>query len=552
MSGTLVTRGSWAGHNNRPPRIFGIFAGWRLQAYGVALAAVYAGLLLHFYLAGAWIIDRAGMPVYSDFTDAWVAGIEALRGKAALIYEPAEFIRIQSALLGPRDFFYPNWPYPPTFLLVLAPFGALPYFGAFLVWDIATLFGFIIVVYFIVRQRPAIVLLLASPYSLWNFLAGQNGFLAASLIGASLLSLERRPVLAGVFMGCLTYKPQFGILFPVALAASNQWRTFASAAATAVLLAGASIVLFDTGVWITFPRGLVIQGSLNLFADPDSNWGLLQTVYGLIRDLHGGAAPAWVMQGVTTVGVAIIVWLVWRSEVRYALKAATLSAAALIATPYAFAYDLAAIAIPIAFLASDQIRCGLLRGEQTILLALFGTVLAILVIFADRPVGTTFGSVPLGPVVIITVLAVVLRRAFRRGDPENSPKIFVRRFLPPVIEPLQGKMHAPSAAKGPSQYPLTQDPSHVRLDQALSPQRTRRHGDRIRLADRICSCRDRRWRKHPRPGHQQPVQPDRHPPLRHQSGSPAAPLSTRSVGDPRQGRNPCLPSTFRRTTRCAA
>ena len=429
MSGALVRLRPWAGHNNRAPRIFGIFAGWRLQAYGCALAAVYTGLLLHFYLAGAWITDRAGMPVYSDFTDAWVAGIEALRGKAALIYEPAEFIRIQPALLRPRDFFYPNWPYPPTYLLVLAPFGALPYFDALVAWDIATLFGCIVVVYCIVRQRPAIALLLASPYTLWNFLAGQNGFLTASLIGASLLSLERRPVLAGVLMGCLSYKPQFGILFPVALAASSQWRAFASAAGTAALLAGTSTAAFGRGPWLAFPRELVVQSSLNLFADPDSNWGLLQTVYGLIRDLHGGAAAAWAMQGVATVGVAIIVWLVWRSEVRYALKAATLSAAALIATPYAFAYDLAAIAIPVAFLASDQIRCGLLRGEQTILLALFGTVLVALVIFADRPVGTTFGAVPLGPFVVITLLGVALRRAFCRRGPERFSENFCETII---------------------------------------------------------------------------------------------------------------------------
>ena len=429
MSGALVSLRPWAGHNNRAPRIFGIFAGWRLQAYGCALAAVYAGLLLHFYLAGAWITDRAGMPVYSDFTDAWVAGIEALRGKVALIYEPAEFIRIQPALLRPRDFFYPNWPYPPTYLLVLAPFGALPYFDALVAWDIATLFGCIVVVYCIVRQRPAIALLLASPYTLWNFLAGQNGFLTASLIGASLLSLERRPVLAGVLMGCLSYKPQFGILFPVALAASSQWRAFASAAGTAALLAGTSTAAFGRGPWLAFPRELVVQSSLNLFADPDSNWGLLQTVYGLIRDVHGGAAPAWAMQGVTTVGVAIIVWLVWRSEVRYALKAAMLSAATLIATPYAFAYDLAAIAIPIAFLANDQIRYGLLWGEQTTFLALLGAVLAVLVIFADRPVGTTFGSVPLGPVVMITVLGVALRRVLCRGDPGKFFENFCEMIL---------------------------------------------------------------------------------------------------------------------------
>jgi hypothetical protein len=99
-------------------------------------------------------------------------------------------------------------------------------------------------------------------------------------------------------------------------------------------------------------------------------------------------------------------------------------AATLIATPDALAYDLAAIAIPIAFLASDQIRCGLLRGEQTILLAMFGTVLAVLVTFVDRPVETTFGSGPLGPVVMITVLGIVLRRVFCRGDLK-----ILRKFL---------------------------------------------------------------------------------------------------------------------------
>jgi hypothetical protein len=68
-----------------------------------------------------------------------------------------------------------------------------------------------------------------------------------------------------------------------------------------------------------------------------------------------------------TLAMAIIVWFVWRSRERYALKAAARSAAvrsaaALVATPYAFAYDLAAIAVPVAFLAKDQIACGLLRG----------------------------------------------------------------------------------------------------------------------------------------------------------------------------------------------
>jgi hypothetical protein len=298
--------------------------------------------------------------------------------------------------------------------LILAPFTVLPYSYGFIAWDVATLLGLIAVVYLIVRRLPVVALVLASPFTMWNFLAGQNGFLTGSLLGASLLFLERQPVLAGVFIGLLTYKPQFGILLPVALAAARQWRAFASAAATAVIFAGISIAAFGSDVWEALPRQLAAQTGEVLRAggtdDPAAAWGYIQTVYGMVRDLHGGAALAWLVQGTATAGVAIVVWLVWRSPVRYALKAATLAAAALIATPYAFAYDMAAIAVPAVFLASDQMRHGSLRGEQAILTGLFGASLAVLVAFGDRPGGITFGSTPIGPLVMITLMGVIVHR----------------------------------------------------------------------------------------------------------------------------------------------
>ena len=143
-----------------------------------------------------------------------------------------------------------------------------------------------------------------------------------------------------------------------------------------------------------------------MFASPD--WGFLfQTVYGLILVLHGGAALAWLAQGMATVGMAIIVWLVWRSPARYALKAATLSTAGLIATPYAFAYDLAAIAIPVAFLASDQMRCGLLRGEQTTMIALFVMSLAVI---------PAAGKAPVGAVILVALLCLILHRVLRHRE----------------------------------------------------------------------------------------------------------------------------------------
>jgi hypothetical protein len=228
-------------------------------------------------------------------------------------------------------------------------------------------------------------------------------------------------VLAGVFIGCLTYKPQYGILFPVALVASGQWRVIASAAVTVALLAAASIALFGAGAWAAFPHQLAAQAGLNLLAGPGSNWGYLQSVYGLVRNLLGGAGLALLAQGVTTAGLAVIVWLVWRSRVCYALQAATAAAAALLATPYAFAYDMAAIVIPSAFLAADQLHRGLLPGDKAIWIVLFGAPLAVLVTLGDNAHGTTFGGTPISLLAAIVLFAAILRRTVA------MPKAVARR-----------------------------------------------------------------------------------------------------------------------------
>ena len=387
----------------------GIFVSWRLSLYGGLFAVLWAVMLLSLYQGEHWLVKKNGVPVYTDFTNTFAAGLHALHNDTEALYIPAESLIAQDALVGAGNSFHSTWPYPPTFFLVLAPLAILPYLLAFLTWNVATLLAHIAVVYLIVRRPPAIALVLASPFTFMNIVVGQMGFLTASLLGSSMLFLERRPGMAGVFIGCLTYKPQFGILFPLALAAFRQWRALASAIATTALLVGASIMIFGTGSWEAFPRELFAQASLNLSADPElmnplfsqrDYWVGLQTAYGLIRTLGGSAGLAWFAQGITTCAAASTVGFIWRSPARYPLKAATLSAAALVATPYAHAYDLVAIAIPIAFLVRDQISMGLLRGEQTTLFALFGVSLA----------SNCADLLPLGPIVLIALLGVILHR----------------------------------------------------------------------------------------------------------------------------------------------
>jgi arabinofuranan 3-O-arabinosyltransferase len=244
---------------------------------------------------------------------------------------------------------------------------------------------------------------LASPFTAWNFAAGQSGFLTAFLLGTGSFYLERNPVIAGVFIGCLTYKPQFGILFPVALLAGRRWEALTSAAITTLLLAGASIVFFGMRSWIAFPQSLAAQSAFNLSGGPESHWGLLQSVYGFIRYSGGSTSLAWTGQGIATLGVGLCTYLTWKHNVSYSIRAATLATGALIATPYVHAPDMAALAIPVAFFARERLQTGWRSGEQTLILALFVASLSIL---------PAAGRSLIGAPILIALLGLILRRAF--------------------------------------------------------------------------------------------------------------------------------------------
>ena len=56
-----------------------------------------------------------------------------------------------------------------------------------------------------------------------NAPVGQTGFLTAALIGGTLYLIPIL-VLAGTCLGLLTYKPQYGLLFPISLIAAGHWR----------------------------------------------------------------------------------------------------------------------------------------------------------------------------------------------------------------------------------------------------------------------------------------------------------------------------------------
>jgi hypothetical protein len=60
-----------------------VFSAWRLQAYGYAVAVIYAAFLISVHRAGTWIVDGVGVPIYTDFASQWAAAVQAMHGSAA-------------------------------------------------------------------------------------------------------------------------------------------------------------------------------------------------------------------------------------------------------------------------------------------------------------------------------------------------------------------------------------------------------------------------------------------------------------------------------------
>jgi hypothetical protein len=110
-------------------------------------------------------------------------------------------------------------------LLLITPLALMAHVPALLVWLAAGWYAFSLA-HCVWRCRTK-----ARCCSRWprravfiNAVGGQNNTWTAALFGGGLSLLERRPLLAGGLLGLLIYKPQFGLLIPVALLAGRHWR----------------------------------------------------------------------------------------------------------------------------------------------------------------------------------------------------------------------------------------------------------------------------------------------------------------------------------------
>jgi hypothetical protein len=392
----------------------------RIRLVAAAVLVASAAGLLFLVVTAHGLIDQQGRPLGTDFSDVYAAGTYVRDGVPDAPFDPVRQHAREQQLFGEATPFY-GWHYPPFFLFVAGALALMPYGVALVVWQAVTIAFYLLTIRAILRfSRPAddtgatttrdpasdplwLLLAVAFPAVLINVGHGQNGFLTAALLGAALVQLDRRPLVAGILFGLLAYKPQFGLMIPIALVASGRWRTFAAAAATVILLAIATTVAFGPHVWQAFVDSTRFTRVVAL-EQGDTGWYKIQSVFAWARMWGAPVALAYMLQGAVTVALGAALAGLWRSATPYPLKAAALCLAAILATPYTFDYDMMVLAPAIAFFALDGCSRGFNTWEKTALAALW------LMPLAARSVAHVT-LVPLGVPAMVTLFVLLLRRS---------------------------------------------------------------------------------------------------------------------------------------------
>jgi alpha-1,2-mannosyltransferase len=197
-----------------------------------------------------------------------------LNGDWATVYDGHRFTaylneNYRDWLSSPLD--YRPWVYPPTYLLLLVPFGPLGFAASYVAFQLLT--AMILIAALVLgnpQKQKAWILAgaaILNPAAAYNLAAGQNVFLIAGLLVAGFRLLKSAPILGGVVLGLLTIKPQFALMAPIALLAARQWRALFAAAWSAIFLAICSAAIFGADAWTIWLR----QITHDLIA-PDGLW----------------------------------------------------------------------------------------------------------------------------------------------------------------------------------------------------------------------------------------------------------------------------------------
>lgn len=330
--------------------------GERKTIYLCALLLGVCSFVLLAYLEKIWGDYRDHMagqkPTFGDFFAIWFYAKIASLYPAAQLYDFAA-LHARQVALGMIPSAQNPFPSPPTFILLLWPLSLVPFFAAYLLWIVGTSALFVWAVAGTCSRRLLCVFgVIVAPASAIALDPGQSGFLAGALMIAGIRLAGARPVVAGILIGLLSYKPQLGFLVPIALACTGLWGAFAVACATVAGLAALATLAFGWTVW---PAWITMLPAYAGMFDHSKAW--LPSMPTVIANLRLAGCSLPVAQGAQVIVSVVVVFFIARSFRRDPgrLAVAALLVGTFLATPHAFVYDMPMLTVAVVLFIEDRL-----------------------------------------------------------------------------------------------------------------------------------------------------------------------------------------------------
>ena len=344
-------------------------------------------------------------PYLMDFLSYWAAGVIAVGGTPADAYNVALHHAVQARAL-PFDTRLP-FAYPPPYLLLLIPFGIMPYAMSAAAWIAVTLTGYVIAVRRLMPEFTAAAI--AFPPVAVCGISGQNGYLTAALFIGGLSTMSARPFVAGLLFGCIAIKPQLGLLLPLAFIAGREWRMFAGATVSVILMTIFSLLAFGFAPW----QGFFGQSALfaSIASDGLVGWNKMASVYAALRLAGMANTPALLLHIAFAAAGAVMVWRMWSGSKDILLRGAILAPASLLISPYLYVYDQISLVVSLYWLTQQSV-------SRPLIIALF--LLPIATIAQYWAGGLSINPAPLLQIIILLIIWRKATPVMRRSEPRQA------------------------------------------------------------------------------------------------------------------------------------
>ena len=292
--------------------------------------------------------------VNRDFVNYWMSGQLALSGETDLLFRLHDYQSALEANFGLPGLEPRHWSYPPHLLLLTAPLGLMPFGVAYVVFQFATAAFFAGSIRAVLKEQGITdagrslgltLALLLVPFALFEFGAGQNGFLFGGAILYALALRRSRPLMTGLMLAVLTMKPQLGVLFPVLLLMERNYAAILWTVVCTGFLLALTTLCFGLPVWQGFlettldnQTSVALEGT-GVFLKMMPTWFAAFRAVGLSADL------AMLGHFVIALPVlALCIAAMWKAQ-GAGTRTRLLVYATFLVTPYGFTYDIGPVLV---------------------------------------------------------------------------------------------------------------------------------------------------------------------------------------------------------------